>query len=485
MGKPRGFLEYSRTGVGVISPAARIADFQEFRQELSDSDRAEQGARCMDCGVPFCQSSFGCPVDNLIPEWNDLIYRGRWEEAWWRLMETNNFPEFTGRVCPAPCEHACVLGINDPAVTIKDNEAAIIDRAYRNGLMVARSPSVRTGRRVAIVGSGPAGLAAADQLNQVGHTVEVYERGARPGGLLMYGIPNMKLDKRIVARRTALLEEEGVAFRCSVDVGRDVTLAELRATYDAVVLAVGSTQPRTLPEVCGRGVETALDYLSESTRVVNGEKETLETRLDARDKDVVVIGGGDTGNDCIATAVRQGARSVVNLELLPKPPVSRDHTMPWPTFAKLHKDDYGHAEARAHYGGDPRQYATLTKGVERDTSGGLVALQTVGVQWRKESLERPSFTEVPRSERRWPVDIVLLALGFTGPERYVDQGYPLRRDPRGNLAAPYGLFTSSSDGVFVAGDARRGQSLVVWAINEGRGVAREVDRYLMGETVLS
>jgi len=486
MGKPTGFMDFPRQKAPWVDPAERVTNFDEFRRELDDAERETQGARCMDCGVPFCQSSFGCPVDNLIPEWNDLIYHGRWDEAFTRLMKTNNFPEYTGRVCPAPCEHACVLGINEPAVTIKDNEAAIIDRAYERGLMQPRVPAVRTGKVISIIGSGPAGLAAADQLNQAGHSVTVYERQDRIGGLLMYGIPNMKLDKELVERRNDLMAAEGITFRTNVDVGRDISAFDLMYRSDAVVLAVGATQPRDLP-VPGRdleGVHFAMEFLKGNTKSLLDSAHKDGRYINAKGKNVIVIGGGDTGNDCIGTSVRHGARSVTNFELLPKPPAQRNDEMPWPTFARTFKSDYGHEESEAVYGADPRQFSILTKEFVGDDDGQVVAVRTVRVRWIKEAGERPRFEEIPGSEEEWPADLVLLAMGFLGPEDYIAEELKIERDVRSNYRAEFDSFATNIPGVFSAGDARRGQSLVVWAIKEGRACAREVDRYLMGSTLL-
>jgi glutamate synthase (NADPH) small chain len=482
VGKPTGFMDFPRQKTAWIEPKTRIGDFEEFRRELNDPEREKQGARCMDCGVPFCQSDFGCPVDNLIPEWNDLIYQGRWEEAFTRLMKTNNFPEYTGRVCPAPCEHACVLGINEPAVTIKDNEAAIIDRAYRNGLMQPRIPAVRTGKVVSVIGSGPAGLAAADQLNQAGHSVTVYERQDRIGGLLMYGIPNMKLDKDLVDRRNRLMEAEGITFRTNVDVGRDLSAFELMYRSDAVVLAVGATRPRdiTVPGRDLEGVHFAMEFLKANTKSYLDSRHSDGRYISGKGKDVIVIGGGDTGNDCIGTAVRHGVGRVVNFELLPKPPEQRTAEMPWPTFARTFKADYGHEEAASVYGADPREYSILTKEFIGDDDGQLTGVRTVRVKWIKEAGSPPRFEEIPGSEEVWKADLVLLAMGFLGPEDYIAEELSIERDVRSNYRAEYDRFTTNIPGVFSAGDARRGQSLVVWAIKEGRGAAREVDRYLMG-----
>ncbi|MFW6388209.1 MAG: glutamate synthase subunit beta [bacterium] len=491
MGKPTGFIEIQRKGVTDRDPASRLKDFKEFHLHMDEATRQEQGARCMDCGVPFCQSDYGCPVDNLIPEWNDLVYHGRWEEAWKRLMKTNNFPEYTGRVCPAPCEHACVLGINEPPVTIKDNEAHIIDRAYDNGLMQPRIPTVRTGKRVVVVGSGPSGLSAADQLNQAGHHVTVLERADRIGGLLMYGIPNMKLDKEeVVERRNRLMAEEGVEFRTGVNVGVDVTAEELAQQYDAVLLCTGATKPRDLP-VPGRelrGVHFAMEFLTASQKRLFGVPGYSEQNADipyAEGKHVIVIGGGDTGTDCTGTALRQGAKSVTAFEIMPKPPSQRTPDMPWPTFARIYKQDYAQQEAQEKFGSDPRQFSIMTKEFVDRGDGAIGAVRTVRVKWEKEPGERPKPVEVPGSEEEWPADLVTLAMGFLGPEDYVPDELGLSRDARSNIAAAFEDHRTSMPGVYAAGDARRGQSLVVWAIKEGRMAAREVDRDLMGKTLLT
>lgn len=493
MGKPTGFLEYQRRTVSDRPPTERARDFLEFHEPLDDGERAQQGARCMDCGVPFCQSSYGCPVDNLIPEWNEMVYRGKWEDALWRLLKTNNFPEYTGRVCPAPCETACVLGINEPPVTIKDNECTIIDRAYESGLMKPRPPQNRTGRRVAIVGSGPAGLAAADQLNKAGHLVTVYERSDRIGGLLMYGIPNMKLDKRLVERRNSIMAAEGVDFVPNTFVGRDVDPNELVRDFDAVLLACGATVPRDLP-VPGRdlaGVHFAMEFLHANTKALldtgrvdlagAGAPSDNGGVISAAGKRVIVIGGGDTGNDCIGTSIRHGCTGLVNFELLPKPAAERDEQYPWPTYPRLYTQDYGHEEADALFAGDPREYSIMTREFVADADGSVRGVRTVRVAWHKPRGERPRFEEVPGSEQEWPADLVLLALGFLGPEQEILDMLEVERDPRTNVAAEYGRFSTSREKVFAAGDARRGQSLVVWAIKEGRDAASQIDRYLMGD----
>lgn len=486
MGKPTGFIEFSRKTVHDRAPLERLSDFKEFHSHLSEEERREQGARCMDCGVPFCQSNFGCPVDNLIPEWNDLVYQGRWEEAFQRLLKTNNFPEYTGRVCPAPCETACVLGINEPAVTIKDNEAHIIDRAYDTGVMRPRPPEKRTGKRVAVVGSGPSGLACADQLNHAGHQVTVFERDDRIGGLLMYGIPNMKLDKELVERRNRLMADEGVEFRTGTEVGGNVDPRQLVKDYDAVVLACGATVPRDLA-VPGRqleGVHFAMEFLKANTKSLLDSGLADKSYISAAGRDVIVIGGGDTGNDCIGTAMRHGCASLTNFELLSRPPAARNAQMPWPTYPRLYKSDYGHEEAQAKFGPDPREYSILTKEFLSDGDGRLRGLQTVRVEWVSKPGQRPVMEEIPGSEEEWKADLVLLALGFLGPEQPLLEKLGLETDARSNIKADYSRFQTSNPKVFAAGDARRGQSLVVWAINEGRGCAREVDRSLMGSTLL-
>jgi glutamate synthase (NADPH) small chain len=479
MGKPTGFMEYPKKSVPYRDPAKRIRDFDEIFTPPVEENLRQQGARCMDCGVPFCQSANGCPVDNLIPEWNDLVYRGRWREALDRLHKTNNFPEFTGRTCPAPCEGACVLGITDPAVTIKNIENAIIDRGFANGWVVARPSAERSGRKVAIVGSGPSGLAAADQLNKAGHLVTVYERADRIGGLLMYGIPNMKLDKGVVSRRVDLLREEGIEFVTGADVGRDVDPQELLADNDALLLATGATNPRDLT-IPGRelgGVYFAMQYLTANTKSLLDGRRDPASFIDAKNKNVVVIGGGDTGADCIGTALRHGCRSLINLELFDQPPRERAPGNPWPLWPVIMRTDYAHEEAIAKFGADPRSYAINSKRFDDDGAGNVRRLYIKRVKWES-SRGRPKMKEIKGSEQYLDADLVLLALGFLGPEAYVADALGLERDERSNYAAEYGRFRTSIDGVFAAGDCRRGQSLVVWAINEGRGAAREIDAYL-------
>ncbi|MDY0169382.1 MAG: glutamate synthase subunit beta [Thermoguttaceae bacterium] len=485
MGKPTGFIEFPRKTMPYRDPAERVGDFREFILPVPEEHLTVQGARCMDCGIPFCMSAMGCPVDNLIPEWNDLVYRGRWREAIDRLHKTNNFPEFTGRVCPAPCEGACCLGVHDPAVTIKDIECAIVDRAWTEGWIAPRPPAHRTGKRVAVVGSGPAGLAAADQLNRAGHRVTVFERDDRLGGLLTYGIPNMKLDKKIVQRRLDLMSAEGVQYAPNSEVGITVDVADLRRQYDAIVLCCGATRPRDLP-IPGRelaGIHFAMEFLKVNTHSLLTTHLSDGTYISAKGKDVVVIGGGDTGTDCVGTSLRHGCRSLTNFELFPKPPAGRAADNPWPEWPRIFRVDYGHAEAATRFGEDPRRYQIMSKEFLDDGNGRVSGIRTVGVEPRFEG-GRIAFDELPGTERTWKADLVLLALGFLGPESGLAEQLGLECDPRGNFQAEYGKYATSVDGIFAAGDCRRGQSLVVWAINEGRGAARECDRYLMGETRL-
>ena len=483
MGKTTGFKEFAREAAPCRDAAARLLDFDEIHTLHDEARLTTQGARCMDCGVPFCQADDGCPIDNLIPEWNDLVYRGRWREALDRLHKTNNFPEFTGRVCPAPCEGACVLGITDPPVTIKNIEMAIIDRGFAEGWVVANPPARRTGRSVVVVGSGPAGLAAAAQLNSVGHRVTVYEREDRIGGLLMYGIPNMKLDKRTVQRRVDLLRSEGVVFVTGTTIGRgdgrSVDVRRLRERSDALLLATGATVPRDLP-IRGRdlpGVHFAMEYLTESTRaLLDGRSPTLS----AEDRDVIVIGGGDTGTDCIGTALRQSCRSLTNFELFPKPPPERAPDNPWPTWPRVFRVDYGHEEGARKFGRDPRVYSISSKSFIPGGDGALAGVHTVEVAPEDGRIE-----EVPGTGREWKADLVLLSMGFLGPEHEVSDPLAIEYDGRSNYAAGYGRYMTGVEGVFAAGDCRRGQSLVVNAIDEGRGAAREIDRHLMGSTRLA
>ncbi|MCA9138824.1 MAG: glutamate synthase subunit beta [Planctomycetales bacterium] len=486
MGKPTGFKEFDRKKVPWRLPVVRLNDYDEIYTEHKVDHLREQGARCMDCGVPFCQSVTGCPIDNLIPEWNDLVYHNRWKEAIERLHKTNNFPEFTGRTCPAPCEGACVLGINEPAVTIKNIENAIVDRAWDEGWIVPEVPESRTGKNVAVVGSGPAGLAAADQLNRAGHSVTVYERANRIGGLLQYGIPNMKLSKAAVQRRVDKMTTEGVKFVTNANVGKDIDPAELIDQNDAVLLACGATKPRDLPipNRDAKGVHFAMEFLTANTKQsVHGEQ-LDDGFISAEGKDVIVIGGGDTGTDCIATSLRHGCRSIVNFELLPKPPAERAHDNPWPEWPRIFRVDYGHEEAEAKFGRDPREYQILSKEFVVDSDGELAGIKTVEVEWTKDETGKWQMLEVEGSEKQWPAQLILLSMGFLGPEQYLPEALGMETDPRSNFKADHGQFATSIEKVFAAGDCRRGQSLVVWAINEGRGAARAIDIFLEGESNL-
>ena len=493
MGKPTGFMEFNRQLPTDRDPALRILDWREFHHHMLEEDLRKQGARCMDCGVPFCHTgglmanmAAGCPINNLIPEWNDLVYRGHWREALDRLHKTNNFPEFTGRVCPAPCEGSCVLGITSPAVTIKNIECAIIDKGFDENWVTAEPPKTRTGKKVAVIGSGPAGLAAAAQLNRAGHTVTVYERADRIGGLLMYGIPNMKLEKWIVQRRVNLLADEGVKFVTSCEVGKDIDAVHLREENDAIVLATGATKPRDLP-IPGRdlkGVHFAMEFLHANTKSLLDSGLRDGKFLNAEGKKVIVIGGGDTGNDCLGTSMRQGCSSLLNFEIVPQPPDERAGNNPWPQWPRIFRVDYGHAEAEAKFGADPRTFAIDTVRFNGDANGNLKSLTTVKVDWSKPVKGGAPFTRVEGSEVEFECDLVFLALGFLGPEKLLADQLGIELDPRSNFKADYGKYTTSIPGVFASGDCRRGQSLIVWAINEGRECARECDRFLMGNTQL-
>lgn len=492
MSKPTGFMEYRRELPPDREPLTRALDYLEFHEHFPEERLRTQAARCMSCGIPFCHTgtlisgmASGCPIHNLIPEWNSLVYRGLWHEALKRLLRTNNFPEFTGRVCPAPCEGSCTLALNQDAVTIKNIEVSIIERGFEEGWVRPDPPEVRTGKRVAVVGSGPAGLACADQLNKAGHWVTVYERADRIGGLLMYGIPNMKLDKRIVQRRVDLMAEEGVRFITNTEVGKDVAAADLRREYDAIVLCGGATQPRDL-QVEGRhlkGIYMAVDFLRADTRSLLDPEFHPDEWISARFKEVVVIGGGDTGTDCVAASLRHGCTNLVQLEILPRPPDRRQPDNPWPEWPRTFRVDYGQEEARYLLGRDPREYCILTKRFVGDEHGHVREVHTVRIEWDM-SQGRPTYRELPGTEERWPAQLVLLAMGFLGPEKTLLEQFGLEADARSNVKAEYGKFATNVPGVFAAGDMRRGQSLVVWAINEGRAAARECDRYLMGTTNL-
>jgi len=489
MGKPTGFLEFNRETPGMRPATDRIHDYREFTHLLDEPGIRQQGARCMDCGVPFCHH--GCPLGNVIPEFNDAVYRGDWREAFDILSGTNNFPEFTGRICPAPCESACVLGINQPPVAIEEIEKHIAETAFREGYVEPRIPNLRTGRRVAVVGSGPAGLAAAAQLNQAGHTVTVFERDDRPGGLLRYGIPDFKLSKDIVDRRIRILEAEGIVFRCHAHVGANINPNDLLREFHAIVLCGGSTVPRDL-DVPGRGlsgVHFAMPFLKQQNKRMAGldplahpdiEANILAETIDAHGKKVVVIGGGDTGSDCVGTSNRQGARSVTQFELLPKPPATRTQFMPWPTYPMTLKTSTSHEE------GCQRRWAVATKAFLGDEQGRLRALLTVELEWKASEDGRPArFEERPGSEQTIECDLALLAMGFTNPRHEgLLQDLDIETDARGNVLAGEKSFQTNIARVFTCGDMRRGQSLVVWAISEGRECARKVDEYLCGHSLL-
>ncbi|TVQ46429.1 MAG: glutamate synthase subunit beta [Gloeocapsa sp. DLM2.Bin57] len=493
MGKPTGFIEYVRELPDDRSAETRIKDWEEFHLTLTEEKLKTQSARCMDCGTPFCHTgtiikgmASGCPINNLIPEWNDLVYRGLWREALDRLHKTNNFPEFTGRVCPAPCEGSCVLGIHNPPVTIKNIELSIIDKGWDEGWITPHSPTQRTGKKVAIVGSGPAGLCAAAQLNQAGHTVTVFERADRPGGLLMYGIPNMKLDKeKVLLRRLEVLEQEGVTFKCNVEVGKDLPAQTLLDQFDSTILCIGATKPRDL-NIENRqlqGIYFAMDFLTANTQAILDGKPN-SNYISAQGKDVVIIGGGDTGTDCVGTSLRQGCNSVTQLEIMAKPPLQRASDNPWPEWPKTYKVDYGQEEAAAKFGHDPRLFLTTATKFISDAQGRVEGVEIVQVAWQKNDQGRFIPQPIPGTAKVLPAQLVLLAMGFLGPEDYLLQSLGIERDQRSNVNAPYGKYQTSISGVFAAGDCRRGQSLVVWAFNEGREAARECDRYLMGSTKL-
>ncbi|KAK6825136.1 Glutamate synthase [Apiospora arundinis] len=477
--KTKGFMKYQRRSEKYRSAKSRTKDWQELSTRLDEDELKYQSARCMDCGVPFCQSDSGCLISNIIPKWNELVFQNQWQDALNRLIMTNNFPEFTGRVCPAPCEGACVLGINEDPVGIKSIECAIIDRGFEMGWMVPQPPKVRTGKNIAVVGSGPAGLACADQLNKAGHSVTVYERADRPGGLLMYGIPNMKLDKRIVKRRTDFMAAEGIVFKTGVTIGEDVTLLDLKAQNDAVVIATGATVARDLP-IKGRnleGIHFAMEFLHKNTKSLLDSELQDGAYLSAKDKNVVVIGGGDTGNDCIGTSVRHGAKSVINFELLPQPPPQRGRDNPWPQWPRIYRVDYGHSEVEQHMGKDPREFCIMSEEFVDDGSGRVKGINTIRVEWTKSASGGWDMKKLEDSKQFFPADLVLLSMGFLGPEARV-LGDDIEKDGRKNVKTPAGSYATNIEGVFAAGDCRRGQSLIVWGINEGRQAAREIDIYL-------
>lgn len=494
MGKPTGFIDYKRLESSAVEPAERIKNFNEFHKPLGQEKRKEQAARCMDCGVPFCQNGkmlcgmiSGCPLNNLIPEWNDLLYHDHKEQALRRLLMTNNFPEFTSRVCPALCEKACTCGLNDDPVTVKENEFAIIENGFAEGLIKPQIPGVRSGKKIAVIGSGPAGLAAADTLNRRGHNVTVFERSDRPGGLLMYGIPNMKLEKHIIMRRVELMKAEGVIFVTNADVGRNVKASDIMAEYDAVILACGSSNPRDI-KAEGRdaqGIYFAVDFLKATTKSLLDSNLQDGNYISAKDKDVVIIGGGDTGNDCVGTSVRHGCRSVIQLEMMPKLPDERAENNPWPEWPRICKTDYGQEEAIAVFGSDPRVYQTTVKEFVKDENGALCAVKTVKLDFAADpETGRKIPKEIPGSEEIIPCQLCLIAAGFLGAQQYVADAFGAGLDGRTNVRTENGRFYTDAEKVFTAGDMHIGQSLVVRAIREGRDAAREADEYLMGYTNL-
>lgn len=490
MGKPTGFIEYKREESKAIKPLERIKNYKEFHIPLPEEEKKKQAARCMDCGVPFCQSGMvlggmtsGCPLNNLIPEWNDLLYRENKEQALQRLLKTNNFPEFTGRVCPAPCEAACTNGLHGSPVTIKENELDIIEYGFLEGRVKAEPPKVRTGKKAAVIGSGPSGLAAADQLNKRGHLVTVFERSNRIGGLLMYGIPNMKLEKQIVERRIRIMEEEGIVFLTGADVGKEFQAIDIEKEFDVVILACGASNPRDIP-VTGRksaGISFAVDYLSSVTKSLLDSNLEDKKYMDAKGRHVIVIGGGDTGNDCVGTAVRQGAASIVQLEMMPKPPLERSENNTWPEWPKISKTDYGQEEAIAVFGQDPRLYETTVKEFKADEKGDLCSVVCVKVaQKYNEKTKKSQLEEISESEFELKADMVLIAAGFTGAQKYTADAFGVELGAGNTVASKEGSYQTSAAKVFAAGDMRRGQSLVVWAIAEGRKAAKEADAFLMG-----
>ena len=494
MGKPTGFMEYNRQTQNERSPLERTKDWSDYTLPMPEADVQKQGARCMDCGVPTCHTgkeingmTSGCPVNHLIPEWNDLVYQGQWKEALKREHLMNNFPEFTGMACPAPCEGACVLGINDPPVAIRTVERSIIEKGFDEGWVVAEPPSFRTGKKVAVIGSGPAGLAAAAQLNKAGHLVTVFERHDRVGGLLTYGIPEMKLPYSVVKRRVDLLIDEGITFITNTEVGKDFPVASLKSEFDSVILCGGSTVHRDV-QIPGRelkGVHFAMDFLHSNTKSLLDSNHEDGNFISAEGRNVIVIGGGDTATDCIATSLRQNCNGLTQFDIYDKKADVRDvFSNPWPQFPIIHRTEYGQKESAAVFGTDPRAYAVMTKKFVGDENGHIKEVHTVQVKVIIDENGNRVRKEIPNTEKVWAADLVLLAIGFSGPEQGLLQQLDVKTNPNSTVKAEYGKYHTNVDGVFSAGDMRRGQSLIVWAINEGREAARECDRYLMGSTVL-
>ena len=495
MGKPTGFMDYEREVSSAEAPESRVKHFNEFHQHLPIERQKLQGARCMECGVPFCQSgatlagmTSGCPLHNLIPEWNDLVYTGNWREAYKRLKKTSNFPEFTSRVCPALCENACTCGLYGDPVATKENEYAIIEKAYEEGYAAAEPPKVRTGKKVAVIGSGPSGLAVADQLNKRGHLVTVYERHDRVGGLLRYGIPNMKLEKHIIDRKIKIMEEEGITFITNADVGKEIKAEKLLKEYDRVVLACGASNPRDI-KAEGRdakGIYFAVDFLTAATKSLLDSNFEDGNYISTKGKDVVIIGGGDTGNDCVGTSIRFGCKSVTQIEMMPKAPDKRADNNPWPEWPKICKTDYGQEEAIALFGHDPRIYESTVKEFQKDKNGNLKAVKIVKLAWEKDpETGRMNMKEVPGSEQVLPAQVCLIAAGFLGSQKYVTDAFKVDITERTNVKTAAGKYATSVPNLFVAGDMHSGQSLVVKAIREGRECAKEVDESLLGYSSLS